>query len=364
MGIFDKLKNEFIDIIDWTDNTEDTIVWKFPRHQNEIKMGAKLTVRESQQAVFLNEGKIADVFQPGMHTLQTQNMPIMTTLQSWKHGFDSPFKADIFFVNTKQFLDQKWGTPNPIILNDDRFGMIEIRAFGSFAYKISDAGKFIKDVSGTNGEYATDQISEQIKNIIITKFTDAVGEGNIPIEEFAANMEELSKLGLDKILPECAEYGITITKFLVANVSMPEELKKEIFEYSRLNKVDMQKLTQFKAAKSIETMAGNDGMGGGMMGAGMGMAMGNMMGNMIGGMNQQQGSVAPPPVPGAISYFIAVNGQQQGPFNADQLKAGISNGQINKDTMVWKQGMAAWAKASENPETAGLFGSAPPPIPM
>jgi membrane protease subunit (stomatin/prohibitin family) len=362
MGIFDKLKNEFIDVIDWTDNTSDTIVWKFPRHQDEIKMGAKLTVRESQQAVFFNEGKIADVFQPGLHTLNTSNMPIMTTLQSWKHGFDSPFKADIFFVSTKQFLDQKWGTPNPIILNDDRFGMIEVRAFGSFSYRISDAGKFIKEVSGTNGEYTVDGITNQIKNIIITKFTDSVGEGNFPIEKFAANLEELSKLGQDKLTADLAEYGITITKFLVANVSMPDELKKEIFEYSRLNKIDMQKLTQFKAAKSIETMASNEGMGGGVMGAGMGMAMGNMMGNMMGQMNQNQNS-APPPVPGAISYFIAVNGQQQGPFNLDQLKSGIANNQITKDTMVWKQGMANWIKAGENPETSSLFGSVPPPIP-
>jgi membrane protease subunit (stomatin/prohibitin family) len=366
MGIFDKLKNEFIDIIEWQDNTQDTIVWKFPRYQNEIKMGAKLTVRESQQAVFFNEGTIADVFNPGMHTLQTQNMPILSTLQGWKYGFNSPFKADVYYVNTKQFLDNKWGTPNPIILNDDRFGMIEIRAFGAFSFKISDAGKFVKEVSGTNGEYTTEGIVNQIKTIIITKFTDAVGEGNIPIEKFAANMEELSKLGQDKLAADCAEYGVQITKFLVSNVSMPEELKKEIFEYSRLNKIDMQKLTQFKAAKSIETMAANEGVGGGMMGAGMGMAMGMNMGNMMGSAmgNMNQGAAVPPPMPAGAQYFIAVNGQQQGPFSLDQMKAGIANGQVTAETLVWKQGMASWSKAGENPETAALFGSAPPPPPI
>lgn len=148
MGIFDAFKNEFIDIIDWVDDSSDTLIWKFPRHDNEIKMNAKLTVRESQQAVFLNEGKIADVYQPGMFTLSTQNMPILATLKGWKYGFDSPFKADVYFVSTRQFIDQKWGTKNAITIEDPRFGFIELRAFGTFAYRVTDAGKFIKEVAG------------------------------------------------------------------------------------------------------------------------------------------------------------------------------------------------------------------------
>lgn len=153
MGLFDKLKNEFIDIIEWVDSSKDTIVWKFPRYQNEIKNGAKLTVRESQVAVFMNEGKIADVFQPGMYTLNTENMPILATLKGWKYGFNSPFKVDVYFVNTKQFIDQKWGTKNPITVDDKRFGLIELRSFGSFAFRVSDAGKFIKEIAGTNENY-------------------------------------------------------------------------------------------------------------------------------------------------------------------------------------------------------------------
>jgi membrane protease subunit (stomatin/prohibitin family) len=163
MGLFDKLKNEFIDIIEWQDSSADTIVWRFPRYQNEIKMGAKLTVRESQVAVFLNEGKIADVFQPGMYSLETQNMPLMSTLRGWKYGFNSPFKADIYFVSTRQFIDQKWGTKNPITLSDERFGMIELRAFGSFAFRVTDAGKFLKEVSGTDGDYTTEDVTGQLK---------------------------------------------------------------------------------------------------------------------------------------------------------------------------------------------------------
>ncbi|HRH11659.1 MAG TPA: SPFH domain-containing protein, partial [Bacteroidia bacterium] len=193
MGLFDKLKNEFIDIIEWIDNSNDTIIWKFPRYQNEIKMGAKLTVRESQVAVFMNEGKIADVFQPGMHTLQTQNMPILSTLKGWKYGFNSPFKADIYFVSTKQFIDQKWGTKNPITLNDQRFGFIELRSFGTFAFRVTDGGKFIKEIAGTDENFTTEDVANQLRSMIVTKFTDAVGEGNIPVEKFAANLEELSQ---------------------------------------------------------------------------------------------------------------------------------------------------------------------------
>ena len=144
MGLWDKIKGEFIDIIDWTDSTNDTIIYKFPRFQNEIKMGAQLTVRESQVAVFMNEGKIADVFQPGMYTLSTQNMPILSTLKGWKFGFNSPFKADVFFVRTKQFINQKWGTKNPVMIRDAEFGPVRLRAFGSFNFKVADPKVFLQ----------------------------------------------------------------------------------------------------------------------------------------------------------------------------------------------------------------------------
>ncbi len=371
MGLFDKLKQEFIDIIEWQDASTDTIVWRFPRYQNEIKMGAKLTVRESQVAVFLNEGKLADVYQPGMYTLETQNMPIMSTLRGWKYGFNSPFKADVYFVNTKQFIDQKWGTKNPITLSDDRFGMIELRAFGSFAFKITDAGTFLKEVSGTEGEYTTDEVTGQLKSLIVTKFTDAVGQGNLPIEKFAGNLEEISKLGIEKLNTEFVSYGITMTKFIVENISMPEELKKEIFEYSRLNKVDLNKLAQMKAAKSIEVVAANQGTTGMGMGLGMGVGMGNMMGNMMGnalmGNQQQQQQQAPvnmpPPMPQAVQYFVAVNGQQSGPFNEQQLMQMAQGGQLSRETLIWKNGMAGWLAAGQVNEVSGIFGSVPPPMP-
>lgn len=365
MGLFDKIRNEFIDIIEWVDNSNDTIVWKFPRYQNEIKMGAKLTVRESQLAVFMNEGQIADVFPPGMHTLQTQNMPILTTLKGWKYGFDSPFKADIYYISTKQFIDQKWGTKNPITLSDPRFGFIELRAFGNFAFKVSDGAKFIKEIAGTNENFSTEEVNEQLRSMIITKFTDAVGEGNIPVEKFAANMEELSKIGHEKLSNEFLDYGLNITKFLVENVSMPEELKKEIFNYSRLNAIDMQKLAQFNTANAIGDAAKNQGLGGAGVGMGVGFGMGNMMTNM---MNQNQmganQSGAVPPPPPITQFHVVINGAQAGPFNLQQLQGMVGSGQLTRQTLVWKAGMANWAAAELQTELAQLFDAVPPPPPI
>lgn len=363
MGLFDKLRNEFIDIIEWVDNTQDTIVWKFPRFQNEIKMGAKLTVRESQVAVFMNEGQIADVFQPGLYTLSTQNMPILTTLKGWKYGFNSPFKADVFFVSTKQFIDQKWGTKNPITLNDPRFGFIELRAFGNFAFRVDDAAKFIKEIAGTNTNYTTEGVAEQLRSLIVTKFTDAVGEGNIPVEKFAANLDELSKLGQTKLHDDFVAYGLNITKFLVENVSMPEELKKEIFNYSRLHAIDMQKLAQFNTAQAIGDAAKNQGIAGAGVGMGVGFGMGNMMTNMMQNNMQQQGGAVPPPPPITV-FHVVLNNAQAGPFNLEQLQTMAASGQINRQTMVWKAGMANWAAAETQPELSALFANVPPPPPI
>ena len=362
MGLFDKLKNEFIDIIEWVDSSNDTIVWKFPRFQNEIKMGAKLTVRESQIAVFMNEGKIADVFQPGMHTLETQNMPILSTLKGWKYGFNSPFKADVFYISTKQFIDQKWGTKNPITLSDPRFGFIELRSFGSFAFRVTDGGKFIKEVAGTNENFSTEEVAEQLRSMIVSKFSDALGEGNIPIEKLAGNTDELSKLGKEKLNEDFLEYGLTITKFLVENISMPEELKKEIFNYSRLHAIDMNKLAQFNTANAIGDAAKNQGLGGAGVGMGVGMGMGNMVSNMMNNnMNTQNQNSMPPPPP-IVQFHVVVNGAQAGPFTLQQLQVMAGSGQLDKTSLVWKAGMPGWLAAETQAELVSLFNNVPPPI--
>ena len=362
MSFFDKLRHEFIDIIEWPDQDPGTLVWKFPRYQDEIKMNAKLTVREAQQAVFINEGTIADVFQPGMYTLQTQNMPIMTTLRGWKYGFDSPFKADVLFVSTRQAIDQKWGTRNAITISDDRFGMIELRAFGTYAFRVTDAGKFIKEVAGIEQEYSTEDIGGQLKSIISTRFSSAAGGGNIPIDKFASNLEDLSAIVLEKLNADFDKYGLKITSFMVENVSMPEDLKKEIFEYSRLNKIDMQKLAQMKAAQSIEIAAGNEGIAG--IGAGMGAGLG--VGNMMASAFAQPASVpqgaTPPPLAPQVQYFTGIDGSQAGPYSAAQVQQMIQAGSLRRDTLMWRAGMAGWQAAETLADVSSYFGAIPPPL--
>jgi len=361
------LSHQLIDIIEWPVQNSDTLVWKFPRYQNEIKMNAKLIVREAQQAVFINEGKLADVFQPGTYSLQTQNLPILATLKGWKYGFESPYKADVFFVSTHQAIDQKWGTRNAITISDDRFGMIEMRAFGSYAFKVTDAGKFLKEVVGIDQEYTTDEISGQLRSLISTRFTSAAASGNISIDKFASNLDSLSEIILEKLNSDFDAFGLQITKFLVENVSMPEDLKKEIFEYSRLNKIDMHKLAQLKAAQSIEIAAANEGIAG----IGASLATGFGVGSIMTNAFSQQAAAAPqqsapgampPPLSAPVRYFTGANGQQAGPYDAAQIQQMISSGAIKRDTLMWEAGMPAWAAAETIPELTALFNNTPPPL--
>ncbi|NQX77500.1 SPFH domain-containing protein [Gilvibacter sp.] len=375
MGLFDKIReklsNEFIDIVEWLDYTDDTICHRFERYQNEIKNGAQLIVREGQTAVFINEGELADVFEPGTYTLNTENLPILATLKGWKYGFNSPFKAEVYFVNTHLFTDEKWGTKNPITLNDDRFGLVEIRAFGTYAFKISDAGKFIVDIVGTDNNFTNFEINEHLKSLIATRFTDTIGEANLPIELYAANSTELSETCKEVMQPEFGSVGISLEKFFIENVSMPEDLKKEIFEYSRIDKLDLDKLAKFKAAKAIEAAAANEG---GTAGAGMGMGMGfvlaQQMGSLMGTTGQAAAPAAapsgavPPPMPAAVQYYYAYNGHQAGPVSFEQLRALFANRTVNKDSLVWKQGMGAWAPLKDVEELKAFLGGAtPPPLP-
>ncbi|MDQ3112005.1 MAG: SPFH domain-containing protein [Bacteroidota bacterium] len=373
MGLFDKLKNEFIDIIEWTDSSNDTMVWRFPRYQNEIKNGAKLTVRESQVAVLVNEGQFADVFLPGMYELKTANVPILSTLKGWKYGFDSPFKAEVYFVNTKQFTNLKYGTKNPIMIRDAEFGPVRIRAFGSYALRIVDAKMFLKEIAGTDDQVTTEEITENLRNIVMTRFTDAVASAKIPVLDMASNYDEFSDTILKKIAPEFDEYGIKLTKLLVENISLPPEVEAMLDKRSSMGIVgNLGAFSQFQAANAMEQAAQNPN-GGGLMGAGMGMGMGMGMGQQMGGMynqnqfNPQTGMQnqqnTPPPPPPVSQYFMAVNGAQQGPFDDNTFRAMIQNGTVTKETVIWKAGMAGWVPAGQVPEIAQFFNSTPPPMP-
>jgi membrane protease subunit (stomatin/prohibitin family) len=375
MGFWDKLRGELVDIIEWTDDSNDTMVYRFERYGNEIKYGAQLTVRESQAAVFINEGQLADVFLPGMFTLTTQNLPVLSTLMGWKHGFESPFKAEVYFVNTRRFTDLKWGTKNPIMLRDPEFGPIRLRAFGTYVLRVKDPAKFIREIVGTDGHFTTDEVTDQLRNMIITRFTDLLGESRIPALDLAANYDELSRFVTEKIAPEFEEYGIEVTKLLVENISLPPAVEEALDKRASMGVLgNLNAYTQFQAANALEDAANNPGAAGGMTGAGAGMGMGFAMANQVGQAmsppNQssqqppaQAAPAGPPPIPQPVQFYAAINGQQAGPFDAAALQQQVQGGQITRQTLVWKQGMSNWTPAGEVSELANLFGSVPPPIP-
>ncbi len=370
MGLFDKLKAEFIDIIEWLDPSNDTMLYRFERYQNEIKYGAKLVVRESQVAVFVNEGQLADVFQPGTYTLETKNVPILATLKGWKYGFNSPFKAEVYFANTKNFTDRKWGTKNPVMLRDPEFGPIRLRAFGSYTVRIKDPVKVIREIAGTDPRFNVEEITEQLRNIIITRFSDAIAQSRIPAIDMSAHYDELSKLIQDKVQPEYDEYGLQLSKLLVENISFPPEVEEAIDKRNSMGVIgNLDNFMKYQAANSMTVAAANPNGG---ASSGIGMGMGFAMANQMATSFQQhqaqpaQGPQAggPPPIPGAVSFHVVINGQQAGPYDENALRQMIMQQQLTPGSFVWKQGMAAWAKASDVPEIAVLFAPpGPPPVP-
>ena len=368
MGFIDKLKGELIDIIQWLDTTGDTMVCRFERYGNEIKYGAKLVVRESQNAVFINEGKLADVFVPGTYTLETKNMPILSTLQGWKYGFESPFKAEVYFVNTKTYTDQKWGTMNPIMLRDPEFGPVRLRTFGTYTMRVKDPGTFVKQIVGTNQDFSTQGITNQLRNIIVARFSDMVGEKKIPILDLASNYDELGQFIGEKIRPDSELYGLEISQLLVENISLPPEVEAAMDKRSSMGIVgNLQQYFQFQAANSLEEAAKNpSGSAAAGVGMGMGFGMANQMAQaMAGNPASSAGGVgAPPPLPQQAQFFVAPGNQQSGPFGLEQLKPMVVSGQITRETLAWRSGMAQWGPAGEIPELASLFAAVPPPLPQ
>ncbi len=375
MDIWKKLAGELIDIVEWLDSSSNTLVYRFERHQNEIKNGAKLVVREGQAAVFVNEGAVADVFTPGTYTLETRNLPILATLKGWKYGFNSPFKAEVYFVNTRQFTDLKWGTMNPIMLRDAEFGPVRLRAFGTYAIKVEDPGLLIKEIVGTSGRFTIEGIQEQLRNLIVTRFADALGEAKIPALDLAANQTELGTFLGKQVEPTFKTYGIVVPTLLVENISLPPEVEQALDTRTKMGVIgNLNAYTQFQAAEAMRDAAKNpSGLAGAGMGMGAGFAMAQQMGQAMGqGLGGGQGpgggsggsaGVAPPPIPGVAAFFVAVNNQQTGPFDLAAIARKIHAGEIRPDTLVWKQGMAQWAGASSVAELSSQFGSTPPPLP-
>src|SRR6478672_10315434 len=293
MGIFDKVadaaRHQFIEVIEWLDSTGDTMLYRFPVEGQEIKNGAQLIVRESQAAVFVHEGQVADVFGPGRYTIDGGNTPILSKIGAWKYGFNSPFKSEVYFVNTKQFTDMKWGTSNPIMLRDQDFGIVRLRAFGAYSLRISDPSEFIKEIAGTNAQFQTEDIDGQLKRAIVTEFTDALGELKIPALDLAAQYKEMGEAIRAKINEEFSTWGLEVIKFFIENISVPPEVEAALDKRASMGALgDAQRYMQFQAADALRDAAQNEGGGAGLgAGLGAGFAVGGQMANVFG--QQQQG---------------------------------------------------------------------------
>lgn len=279
MGLFDMVRGQLIDVIEWTDGSSDTLVHKYDMNGKEIMMGAQLTVRESQAAVFVDEGRLADVFGPGRYELTTRNLPVMTALRAWKFGFNSPFKSDVYFVSTRQFMDRKWGTANPVMMRDSEFGMIRVRAFGSFSFRVKDPAAFMREVFGTSSLFTAEGVEGQIRSLAVSALSDAIAESGIPALDLAAKYDELSRRALETLAPRVEGLGLELCGFVIENISLPEEVEKAIDRRTSMGVAgDLNRYAQFQAAEAMREAAANPG---GMAGVGVGMGAGAAMGQMF-----------------------------------------------------------------------------------
>ena len=377
MGLINKLKGELVDIIEWLDDSRSTLAWRFPRYQNEIKNGAQLIVREGQQAVFVYRGQIADVFGPGNYELTTENLPILSTLQGWKHGFDSPFRSEVYFLNMRQVTDLRWGTPQPVTVRDPDFKMVQVRANGLCIVRIADPEIFLREVIGTDSAVEAEEITELLRRVITLAFSDMVMDSGLGAIDLQGRQVELSDKLRDFVQERVDdEFGLEITS-VTMNISLPDEITQAMTRgvargveeggYAH-NVGDVQRLQQVRAADAMLAAAENEGgsaMGDAMQ-MGMGIAMaGQMSETMRGSMGTggtQPAGAAPPPLPGQALYHVDVGGRADGPYSVAQIQQGVAAGQVSATTLVWTNGMAGWEPAGSVPALAGLFAT-PPPVP-
>lgn len=417
MGLFSKLFHEFVDVIEWTDDSDSrpgarTMVSRFERYGNEIKYGAKLIVRETQIAVFVNEGQVADVLGPGTYELETKNLPVLTTLQNWHHGFNSPFKAEVYFLSMRRFTDLKWGTKQPLMLRDPEFGGLRVRAFGTYGTRITEPLTFVREIVGTEGVFTTDEISDQLRNLITSRFASIIGGAAIPVLDMAANYDQLGEFLTARIAPEFAEYGLELTRVLVENISLPPKVSEALDERtSRGMTGNLDDFLKYQTGEAMTSAAANPGGGAAAAGVGMGVGLamaeriarsdGSAHGSTAGsadlpadhsadrssrdeaegltggsaGAQTAAASHAPPALPSAdAEYFIEADGEADGPYGPTELDRRIRAGTFTRETLVWSDGMSGWRKAVEVAGVAALFEPAaqpgtevaprrPPPLP-
>ncbi|MBI5494510.1 MAG: SPFH domain-containing protein [Deltaproteobacteria bacterium] len=369
MGLFDKLKGEFVDIVEWVDDSNgQTLVWRFPRYQNEIKNGAQLIVRPGQAAIFVDQGKMGDLFTEGRHELSTDNMPLLSTLRGWKHGFNSPFKCEVYFVSTKIITGLKWGTPNPLMLRDPDFGAIRLGAFGMYTLRCTDPNLLLKQLVGTDGVYDTNEVNDVLRSIIQSSVATVLGKSKIPALDLLSNYEllgeEVRKLVLTQIDDE---YGLEIPQLKVVNINVPDAVQKALDQRASMGALGSTTLgpaPNLAAYQQYQLGNGLGAAGGAAPGLNLGMGVA-LAGQMMNQVQQQPPMMAPPPLPTSQQWFFGINGQNVGPLTLEVARQFAQMGQIRADSLCWTQGMGAWQPAAQVPALASLFGGAggPPPLP-
>jgi excisionase family DNA binding protein len=324
MSLLGYLSSQFLEIIEWTDDSRDTLSWRYPDEDKEIKNGAQLICRESQAAQFIYLGQFGDTFGPGKHTLNTDNIPILSTLKGWKYGFNSPFKADVYFVNTRLFTGNKWGTSNPIMMRDADFGIVRVRAFGTFDFRITDTKLFLKEVAGSDHHFRLDEFADTMRSRIVSVFTDALASAKVPVLDLATRYTELGEALLPIINPVTqAKYGIEISSFILENASVPPEVEQAIDKRSSMSAVgNLNDYVKFQMAQGLEK--GGGGVGGTAAEIAMGMSMAQQMMNQ-GSFNVNAAPAAaagsPPPLPGGDILTPAQVAQMLSVSEADVLAA-------------------------------------------
>jgi membrane protease subunit (stomatin/prohibitin family) len=304
MGLFDFIKKQFIDVLEWTEAGDGTLAWRYPMADQEIQNGGSLTVRETQAAIFVNEGTVADVFAPGRYTLNTQTLPILTYLKNWDKFFESPFKSDVYFFSTRLQIDQRWGTAQPITIRDKDFGAVRLRAFGNYAYRISDPKLFHTQVSGTRERYTAEELDGQLRGLMLQHISDAVAQSGVPFLDLAANQIEFAKQLREATAGAFSALGLTLESVTLQSVSLPEELQKVLDQKIGMGMVgnDLNKFVQYQTAQAIPKMAEGAAQGGGVAGEAMGLGAGVAMGQMLA---HQMGQALQPAAPAAAPVAAA-----------------------------------------------------------
>jgi membrane protease subunit (stomatin/prohibitin family) len=307
VALFDFIKKQFIDVIEWTESGDGTLAWRYPMADNEIQNGAVLTVRESQMAVFVNEGQVADVFGPGRHTLTTQTLPLLTNLKNWDKLFASPFKSDVYFFSTRQQVDQRWGTQQPVTIRDKDFGAVRLRAFGNYAWRVVDPRLFMKEISGTRDTYTVADLDGQLRGFMLQHISDAVAQSGVAFLDLAANQVEFAAQLKTATAPEFARIGLSLETVTLQNVSLPEELQKILDQKIGMGMIgqNMGQFMQYQTAQAIPKFAENAGHGGGIAGDAMGLGAGLALGQTM-AQTMQQGLQPPAPAAPAAAPVVAL----------------------------------------------------------